>query len=594
MCGVAGLWSKQQVDLTSCLRPMLGALTARGPDGQGEWFDADRGIALGHRRLKIMDQGRLGHQPALSGSGRYVLCYNGEIYNYRDLRGELADRGYTFQGQGDTEVALACLDRWGVEESLQRWDGLFALAIWDRERGRLVLARDRIGEKPLFYGHIGNQLVFASELRALRRHPDFLLRLNSEALALYLQHGWVPSPHCIQAGVFKLPPASLLSLENGEIRLSRYWSLVDALEPLEEQSPRVHCSEVHRLLRQSVRARLDAQVPVGVVLSGGVDSTLVACVAREFSPGGLDSFTLGFDEYDYDEAHYSRAIAHTLGLRHHEARLSGAEAARRVLGLAEVYDEPFGDSCVLATRCLAELARGQVKVVLSGDGSDELFFGYQRYMRIMAEWHGRPLNRAELRRRDRGPAGQPLLEDLHLKATALGFADPNSILQQPQALSNLYGQRPPGWPDQSKLLSFWDVKDYLSGDILTIVDRGTMSIGLESRAPFLSRPLVEYALSLPSQLGNRKLLLRRLLSHYLPTRLFERPKQGFCVPIGAWLGGPLRPWASDLFSPQFVRAQGLFQAEAVEQLWQDHQQTNRHGLKLWVLAIFQQWWAANA
>lgn len=572
---------------------MLGALTARGPDGQGEWFDPDQGIALGHRRLKIMDQGPLGHQPAPSQSGRYVFAYNGEIYNHRDLRSELEGRGYSFQGQGDTEVALACLDCWGIEESLQRWDGMFALAVWDRQRGRLVLARDRIGEKPLFYGQVGDHFVFASELRALSRHPRFQPDLDPSALALYLQHGWVPSPQCIQAGIRKLPPASMLSLERGQAHLSHYWSLAGALIPNSQNCPRAHSQEIHRLLRQSVRSRLDAQVPLGVVLSGGVDSTLVACVAQELSSGTLDSFTLGFEESDYDEAHYSRAIAQALGLRHHEARLSGSEAARRTLGLAEVYDEPFGDSCVLATNCLAQLARSQVKVVLSGDGSDELFFGYQRYLRILAEWHGRPLCRAEVRRRDRGPGGLVPLENLHLKATALGFSDPNSILLEPQSLRNLYGDRPQGWSDQSKLLSYWDVKDYLSGDILTIVDRGTMSVGLESRAPFLSRPLVEYALSIPSQLGNRKLLLRRLLSHYLPTRLFERPKQGFCVPIGAWLLGPLRQWAGDLFSPEFIRGQGLFLPEAVAQLWREHQETNRHGLKLWVLAIFQQWWVAN-
>lgn len=596
MCGIAGILQPQaslsEDQLRQAVLAMAGALRHRGPDGQGEQLFPQDGLALAHRSLRMMDQGPAGDQPASSPGGRYCLSYNGEIYNFRELRGQLEQRQYRFQGDGDSEVLLAALDEWGWEESLQRLDGMFALSCWDRQQRRLLLARDRFGEKPLYYGWIGNQFVFASELRALRRHPEFRLSLNLGALALYLQHGWVPAPECIQQGMAKLEPGHWLALDaaSGQLRQGRYWSLEASLNAPCPEPPRQQQQRLHQLLRRSIEARLRASVPIGLVLSGGVDSSLVACIAQSLSPQPLHSFTLGFEENEYDEAPYSRAIAQHLGCQHHEHRLSGAEAAARVPGLAAVYDEPFGDSCVLATHCLAQFARGWVKGVLSGDGSDELFFGYQRYLRILSAWHNQRLSRSTLRRLDRAQAqGEGRLEQIHLGATALGFADPNSLLLQPQGVREVYGQRPPALLEGSKLLSYWDLKDYLSGDILTIVDRGTMGAGLESRAPFLQRDLVEYALSLPSQLGNRKLLLRRILSEYLPSSLFERPKQGFCVPIGAWLAGPLRDWAGDLFSPARIRRQGLFRPEVVEQLWQEHLHTGRHGLKLWVLAIFQQW-----
>ncbi|MBS2039180.1 asparagine synthase (glutamine-hydrolyzing) [bacterium] len=604
MCGIVGVLDQSGLrdrdELLGAMVSMLEVLSARGPDGRKLWFR--QGAGLGHSHLRMSDISPSFDQPLEAPGGSSVLAFNGEIYNYLELQQELGALGFVFRSQGDTEVVLAAFQAWGIRQALQRFDGMFALALWEPSPRRLTLARDRLGEKPLYYGWLGSEFVFASELRSVSRHPAYRRELDAQALALYLQHGWVPAPFSIQKGISKLSAGHFLTLElnRGELEIESFWDLTEQMRADSPVlNPREHCQHLHQLLKKAVGRCLRSQVPMGLVLSGGVDSSLVACLAQEQTSRPLPSFTIGFEQAEYDESGHARAIASHLGLPHTQHLLTAAEAGRRVPQLAAIYDEPFGDSCLIATHCLAQMARTQVQGVLSGDGSDELFFGYQRYGRILAGWVHQQLQlesrhnlaRAQIRRLlGTAAEGKLSLESLHLRATALGFLDPGEILLAGTQPANLYGERPSGLNHPALLLQYWDLRHYLNGDILNIVDMGTMAAGLEARAPFLSREVVDYVLSLPPQLGNRKLLLRRLLSQYLPPALFERPKQGFCVPIGAWLRGSLRAWAEDLLSVRRLKRQALFRPERVEKLWREFLGSGQHALKLWVLIIFQQWW----
>lgn len=625
MCGIAGFWLDQpeldRVQMEGRLLPMMDALRHRGPDGEGTWVDVPCGLGLGHRRLKIMDLGPSAHQPRTSPSGDFVLCYNGEIYNFRSLRGELEAAGLAFEGQGDAEVVAAALDHWGVEKALTKFDGMFAMAIWQRSCQRLILARDRMGEKPLCYGRVGRDLVFASELRALRRYPGYQQGVNHRALLLYLRFGCVPSPHCIEEGVVKVEPGTGVEvLADGNIRSFRYWSVrsralqtsVGAGDPQET---------LHSLLKESVRARLQAAVPFGIFLSGGIDSTLVAALAQSQSSHPLKTFTIGFEHTHYDEAPYSRAVARYLGCDHQEHYLDGRQAAQKVLQLADIYDEPFADSSQIATSFVADLAKTQVQGVLTGDGSDELFLGYSRYAIALRQWKVQCQQRTPSRRlafwffrlmanmlersgltqrnvffRIRRrllswlPSDPPVtLEQIYRNQTTLGYLAPGEVLSQELQEDSPFYHQPSGQLELGRCLSIWDLEHYLPNDILTKVDRATMAASLEARAPFLAQALVEYALDLPADVDGGKAILKRILSGYLPPSLFERPKQGFMVPLGDWLRGPFRAWAQELLHPDRLRRQGFFRAEVVSRLWKEHLQGVPHDHQIWVILMFQQW-----
>lgn len=546
---------------------MLNRLAPRGPDGAAIWCEPARGVALGHRRLKIMDQGPGGLQPRASRD--WVLCYNGEIYNHSELKRELQYLGHSLPGSGDAEVVLAALQQWGFEECLERFDGMFAMAAWQRETGRLMLARDRFGEKPLYYGRVQGDLVFASDLHALRGYPGISNALDHQALGRYLRFGCVPGPGSIIKDLHKLPPGCWLDGE-GEVR--SYWQIEKHRRP-DLHSP---SDQVELLLRESIRQRLQATVPVGIFLSGGIDSSLVAALAQSECGGPLRTFTIGFEKASIDEAPFSRALARHLGCQHYEHYITQSEALEQVLQLGQVYDEPFADSSQIATCWVSRLARQQVKVVLTGDGSDELFLGYGRYQMTLRKWQARHESR---------------LEGVFLRQTTLGYIDPSEVLLPDAELQSheLFYPPSPVAMEEARKLSWWDLGHYLPNDILTKVDRATMAVGLEARAPFLSRPLAELAFSLPALDVSSKTILKSVLSRYVPRSLFDRPKQGFEVPLGEWLRGPLRDWASDLLSPELLRRQGLFQVDRLQQLWREQLEGSDHNHLLWVVLMFQLW-----
>ncbi|PRF73704.1 asparagine synthase (glutamine-hydrolyzing) [Burkholderia multivorans] len=648
MCGIDGFLNSVAFDEETArgtLARMTTSLAHRGPDAQGLWVDPAAGIALGHRRLAIVDLSVHGRQPMASACGRYVMVFNGEIYNHRELRAQLerVGRAPAWRGHSDTEVLLAAFAAWGVDATLRRATGMFALALWNRESRVLTLARDRIGEKPLYYGRIGDALVFASELKALRAYPGFDGEIDRDALCLYLRHSAVPAPHTIYRGIRKLPPGSWIQFEHAQDtpRIRTYWALEHAIDAGHHEPFAGTAAEaVDRLdtvLRQAVARQMEADVPLGAFLSGGVDSSAIVALMQAQSAAPVDTFTIGFHEAGYDEAGYAKAVARHLGTRHTELYVTADHALDVVPKLPTIYDEPFSDASQIPTFLVAELTRRHVKVSLSGDGGDELFGGYTRYFLTPRLW--RKLHRvpAAVRTRIAGAlhalrpdhadqlaavaqgawgAGEPresptrIGDRLH-KLGHVMTADSRiglyrllmSSVHHPERIA-LAGHEPPtpldtvsAWPAH---LSFAeqamaiDTLTYLPTDILTKVDRAAMAVSLETRMPFLDHHVVEFAWRLPASLrlpeGQSKALLRRLLDRYVPTELIDRPKQGFCAPIDHWLRGALRDWADALLQPSRLRDEGFFDAAAVERLWRQHQ-TGRMNWQhqLWTVLMFQAW-----
>ncbi|MBU9541981.1 asparagine synthase (glutamine-hydrolyzing) [Burkholderia multivorans] len=648
MCGIDGFLNSVAFDEETArgtLARMTASLAHRGPDAQGLWVDPAAGIALGHRRLAIVDLSVHGRQPMASACGRYVMVFNGEIYNHRELRAQLerVGRAPAWRGHSDTEVLLAAFAAWGVDATLRRATGMFALALWNRESRVLTLARDRIGEKPLYYGRIGDALVFASELKALRAYPGFDGEIDRDALCLYLRHSAVPAPHTIYRGIRKLPPGSWIQFEHAQDtpRIRTYWALEHAIDAGHHEPFAGTAAEaVDRLdtvLRQAVARQMEADVPLGAFLSGGVDSSAIVALMQAQSAAPVDTFTIGFHEAGYDEAGYAKAVARHLGTRHTELYVTADHALDVVPKLPAIYDEPFSDASQIPTFLVAELTRRHVKVSLSGDGGDELFGGYTRYFLTPRLW--RKLHRvpAAVRTRIAGAlhalrpdhadqlaavaqgawgAGEPresptrIGDRLH-KLGHVMTADSRiglyrllmSSVHHPERIA-LAGHEPPtpldtvsAWPAH---LSFAeqamaiDTLTYLPTDILTKVDRAAMAVSLETRMPFLDHHVVEFAWRLPASLrlpeGQSKALLRRLLDRYVPTELIDRPKQGFCAPIDHWLRGALRDWADALLQPSRLREEGFFDAAAVERLWRQHQ-TGRMNWQhqLWTVLMFQAW-----
>ena len=632
MCGLAGLFDPARRHNRDALREIVSrmgrTLIHRGPDDHDQWVDADAGIGLAHQRLSIIDLSASGRQPMTSASGRHVLVFNGEIYNHAELREELASTGVRFRGHSDTETLVEAIDRWGLLQTLVRTNGMFALAVWDLTERRLFLARDRLGIKPLYYGWLGEQFVFGSELKALVAHPSFDAEIDRDALCLFLQHSYVSGPNSIYRGIFKLMPGHWLTVEAGDSqgvqKSTAYWNLKQiadrgAAEPFTGTTAEA-VERLDQLLADSVRLRQLSDVPLGAFLSGGVDSSMVVALMQQQHDRPPRTFTIGFHEPRYNEAEYARRVAEHLGTEHVELYVSPEQACDVIPHLPAMYDEPFADSSQIPTFLVSQLARQHVTVVLSGDGGDELFGGYDRYAFIERLWQriGRfpdvarravtPMLRAAGRLPGRlgsrfrtlagmiGAAnGRYLYRDFHTH-----WKDPASVVIGGSIPDTAFS-RCDQWTRRDHLieeLMAIDSETYLPDDILTKIDRASMCVGLETRVPLLDHRIVEFAWSLPMEFkvrnGETKWLLRQVLDRYVPRTLIDRPKVGFGVPIDEWLRGPLREWAEELLSEPRLARDGFFHVEPIRNKWQQHLAgTHDWHYHLWDILMFQEWYGAQ-
>jgi asparagine synthase (glutamine-hydrolysing) len=635
MCGIVGFWGPAAE--RGLVEQMATRISHRGPDGHDSWVDAQAGIALGHRRLAILDLSAAGAQPMLSPCANFVVNFNGEIYNHLDVRDELqrADRAPQWRGHSDTETLAAGLSAWGVRGTLERLNGMFALAVWCRSARTLTLARDRMGEKPLYYGRCGSTLFFGSELKAFAPHPDWRPEIDRHSLAAFLRHNYVPAPRSIYRDILKLPPAHLIEIRSSTAPLpesAAYWDIVaTARAGLVARHDRGGDIEDHMddLLRESVRLRMASDVPLGAFLSGGIDSTLIAAMMQAQSTSPVRTFTIGFAETAFNEAEHARAVAAHLGTDHTEMTVTPADALALVPELPAIWDEPFADSSQIPTYLLSKLTRQHVTVSLSGDGGDELFGGYNRYVDGLRTWsllsRLPPLaRRAMAGMLSRYPGAISAVANRLLPARLRGthlsdrlpklaqvmrvaseqdyyrelvshWRDPDSIVigaheVRSEAFADFFA---PGATMIDRMM-LTDMQTYLPDDILVKVDRASMAVSLEARVPFLDHRVVEAAWRLPPECkvrGNKgKQILRSLLDRYVPRALMDRPKSGFGVPIEYWLGGPLRDWAEDLLAEERLRREGFFDPAPIRALWHEHKQGRRrwHYL-LWDVLMFQAW-----
>jgi asparagine synthase (glutamine-hydrolysing) len=617
---------------------MGNALLHRGPNDFGIWADSDASVALGHRRLSILDLSAAGHQPMHSPCGRYVLVYNGEVYNHTELRAELENEGGAFdwRGHSDTETLLAGLRHWGLERCLQKLNGMFAFALWDGGERRLILARDRMGEKPLYYGRIGDTFLFASELKALSAHPSWRGEVNRDALTLLLRHSYIPVPWSIYRGIHKLPPAHFLVVNDRGRSFGNpqcYWDLsriAEAGAGSQNQNSDALINEMDDLVLNAVGRRMMADVPSGAFLSGGYDSSLVVAAMQAQSNTPIRTFSIGFDEAEYNEAQHAMAVAQHLGTNHTELYVTPKQAMDVIQNLPAIYDEPFADASQIPTFLVSQLARQQVTVSLSGDGGDELFGGYHRYalghrvwnklrwlptpMRhslilLLRHFPGQTFDRLQLALPSKWQFPNladrlPKLADVLAVNSGAAFyrslisnaKEPDKLVvgaTEPETILNL----PETWPALSDLrerMMYFDQLTYLPDDILTKVDRASMAVSLEARAPLLDHRLVEFAWRVPTEYkfrhGEGKWLLRQVLHRYVPKQLMDRPKMGFGVPIDEWLRGPLRDWAESLLDERRLREEGFFRPLPIRQLWQEHLSGKRRWhYHLWDVLMFQAW-----
>jgi len=649
MCGLAGMFGLKALDkpnVSSVTRQMIAQLHHRGPDDQGVWCDTDAGIALGHRRLSILDLSPEGHQPMHSACGRYVIAFNGEVYNFGEIKAVLEKQGAgpAWRGHSDTEVVLAAISAWGLRQALARFVGMFAFALWDRLEHCLYLSRDRLGEKPIYYGWCGNVFLFGSELKALRAHPAWRGEIDRDALALYFRHNYVPTPYSIYRGVFKLVPGTYLQLTAEEAQKQylpqpvTYWSVKHVAE---EGTNRLFrgdegeaASQLEQLLREAVAGQMVADVPLGAFLSGGIDSSTVVALMQAQSRRPVKTFTIGFYEQGYDEAEYAREVAKHLGTDHTELYVTPEEAMAVIPRLPDLYDEPFSDSSQIPTFLVSQLARRHVTVSLSGDGGDELFAGYNRYFwgrniwkmvgwmpealrgtgaRVLTAvspqvWDRvftsvRPFLPAKINQRMPGDKLHKLAEILATNSPEAMYRCLVSHWKSPTSVV-LHADEPPtiltdkaqraDLLDFTQRMMYLDMMTYLPDDILVKVDRASMGVSLESRVPFLDHRVVEFAWRIPLSMkirqGQGKWLLRQVLYRYVPKALIERPKTGFGIPLDRWLRGPLREWAEELLDEKRLKGEGFFNPAPIREKWLEHLSGQRNWqYHLWDVLMFQAW-----
>ena len=638
------------------LAQMAQSLAHRGPDDEGLWWDEQAGIGFAHRRLSILDLSPMGHQPMESADRRFVLAYNGEIYNHAALRAALdAERTTAWRGHSDTETLVEAIAAWGLEKALQQSVGMFALALWDRRARTLRLARDRFGEKPLYYGWVGRDFVFASELKAIRLHERFDNPVDRRALRLLAARAYIPAPLSIYERIFKLEPGSILTVgtdvrdhastrppsvgdRSGPLKLERYWSYRHAVaagvaDPIGDEQEAIERLEA--VLAQAIAGQAVADVPVGAFLSGGIDSSTVVALYQAHSPGRVKTFSIGFEEAGFDEAVHAKQVARHFGTEHHERYVTFREAREVIPHLPAMYDEPFADSSQIPTHLVSRLAREQVTVALSGDGGDELFGGYNRYLATTRLWsHLQRLPRPVRAVMGGGmalvppaawnglaaalPAGrrpaffgtrvQKLFRTMRDAATLDDvmetFLDewagrdspvlPAGPLPSEGAFDMSLGAAA---PDVVRMM-YCDAVSYLPDDILCKVDRAAMAVSLETRIPFLDHRVAELAARIPLSMKIKgrtgKAILRRLLYKHAPQRLFDRPKAGFAVPVGEWIKGPLRPWAEELLDPARLASDGFFDADMVALRWRSHLAGQKDSTQaLWSVLMFQAWLAES-
>ena len=646
MCGFTGFITKKSFDTESVedIWRSTNSMFHRGPDAGGIWYDQDAGVALGHRRLSVLDLTTAGHQPMQSFSGRYVIVYNGEIYNFITLRAELDKISiHQWRGQSDTEVILAAIEEGGIERALKRFIGMFAFALWDKKERVLTLARDRIGEKPLYYGWCGDTFLFASELKALKAYPAFNADINRNAIAIYLRHNCIPAPHTIYKGIHKLIPGTTVTIskkstERQHPEPAEYWSarmvaekgLKDPFTGTEQDA----VIALEEILRDAVGKQMVADVPLGAFLSGGIDSSMIVAMMQQQSTHPVKTFTIGYADKDYNEAINAREVARHLGTDHTELYVSPAEAREVIPRLPSIYDEPFADSSQIPTLLVSQLARNYVTVSLSGDAGDELFGGYNRYFWWQKIWDKIAPWPQFIRKGTAstfklfapnisdsiynflmsilpGSFRQRIMKDKLQKV--IGVLDAENPMEMYISFCShwhnpadiVVNAQEPSSPlsDRNKWLHthedtfqmmYLDLVSYLPDDILVKVDRAAMSVSLETRMPFLDHRLVEFAWKLPLNMkirnGQGKWMLRQLLFQYVPRELIERPKTGFGIPIDAWLRGPLRDWANDLLDESRLRQEGYFLTVPIQRIWTEHLTGKRNwSCHLWDVLMFQAW-----
>ena len=648
MCGFAGFLGARfggDDSVHELLNRMGEKIAHRGPDDEGIVWLRDVPLGLVHRRLSIIDLSKHGHQPMWSACRRYLIVYNGEVYNYRSIRRELEGIGSRFVGNSDTEVVINAISILGLEAALEQFVGMFAFVLWDTELREMTLVRDRLGIKPLYYAYVGGSFLFASELNPLREIPIWKDEVDRNALADFLNIGYVPAPASIYANAYKLPPGHLLKVRfDGEkaqpANAVPYWTLRSIIEQRDQQF--ITCEEealsgLREHLTEAVRIRMISDVPIGAFLSGGLDSTLVTAIMQSESSGSVKTFSIGMRNAAYDEARSAANVSKYLGTEHVEKYIENEDLTNLVCDLPYVFDEPFSDSSQLPTLLLSRATRKNVTVVLTGDGGDELFAGYNRHIQAEAINRLRTKLPIALRRklsrliRGYSPAAWTRLynavswaipkrravslpgekahvlsrlllaetqEEIYARALSQ-YHDAPSIVQGPSEQSSTWWSYPTTPMSITEHFLYRDTVGYLHDDLLTKVDRCTMAVSLEARVPFLDHRLVEFAWRLPLTLklqdGNSKYLMRKLLESFVPKELWNRPKMGFRVPIGAFLGGPLRDWAEDLLTPSRLRQEGFFHTVAVRRMWEEHTKGRVHSsTALWSVLMFQAWLDARA
>ena len=646
MCGILGVIDSRlsEAELRALTTSMADALYHRGPDDSGIWIDEGAHLALGHRRLSIHDLSPLGAQPMYSASGNLVIAFNGEIYNFKSIGQKLVSEGCSFRGSSDTEILVNAIEYWGIEAAVKHCIGMFAFAVYDRTQKTLTLARDRIGEKPLYYGFVENKFVFSSELKGLLKACDNRPKIDMGALSSYFRYGYISAPHTIYENIKKLEPGAFFTIDvmatvNSLVNITThtYWSLDSAFQADPQtllSDEKIATEKLDTLLNHVVSEQALSDVPLGAFLSGGIDSSAVASILQSQSKTPIDTFTIGFDDKSFNEAEHAKAIASHIGSSHHELYVTAQDALNIVPTLSQIYDEPFADSSQIPMLIVSRLARQKVTVCLSGDGGDELFCGYNRYTHaknVINKINSVPDVLKKL--------GAHTLKNISPHAWDSLYSQANNILgkkgganfgSKMHKLADLAASKDAQsaydflcsyWPQPESLFltasseprltathnfekNFldaameWDQKWYLPGDNLVKTDRASMAASLELRVPLLDLRVIEFSWSIANELklkhGLSKWILRQVLYKYVPSQLIDRPKMGFSIPIGNWLREDLRSWAEALIAPEYLSSQGIFNAEVIQKVWQQHLSgSHDHSNKLWTFLMFQDWYASQ-